>query len=208
MACVQIGNIDGYSLSSCRLSLTDDGVPLIQFHLGSLKYYLDPSNNIVLYDGIGSSITLSDSKFTTDLGMTTAELDAAVAACASGAGGGVSNELKEEVYRLDADQSATATSADYSNPAATPTVGDTVTITGPVHAISARWMRGTLQDPGDGTVARLKIGPWTYDAGFGTVYGESFWSLSAGAGQVLQGPFVFTASGTDAYVEIVVLRAV
>lgn len=111
--------------------------------------------------------------------------------------------LTTETYRIAG--TAAGTSTPSTAPASVPTVGNTVTIAPPYRALSWVWLRQTDQDPGDGTVAKLTVNGFEYNAGNGPVYQTTGGQLTSDNGQTFDTTYTLTASG-EAYVEITVIR--
>ena len=111
--------------------------------------------------------------------------------------------LTTETYRIAG--TAAGTSTPSTAPASVPTVGNTVTITPPYRALSWVWLRQTEQDPGAGSVAKLTVNGFEYNAGNGPVYQTTGGQITADNGQSFNTTYAFTASG-EAYVEITVIR--
>lgn len=111
--------------------------------------------------------------------------------------------LTTETYRIAGP--AVGASTPSTGPASNPTVGNTVAISPPYRALSWVWLRQTQQDPGDGTVAKLTVNGFEYNAGNGPVYATAGGQITADNGQTFLTPYVLTAAG-QAYVEITVIR--
>lgn len=111
--------------------------------------------------------------------------------------------LTTETYRIAGTAAGVSTAS--TAPASVPTVGNTVTIAPPYRALSWVWLRQTAQDPGNGTVAKLTVNGFEYNAGNGPVYQTTGGQIDADNGQSFNTTYAFTASG-EAYVEITVIR--
>lgn len=112
-------------------------------------------------------------------------------------------ELTVETYRLDGNTPGIATPS--TGPGSAPIVGNTVTIAAPFNALAWRYMRGTAQDPNDGSVGSLVVNGFTYYPGVGGVYTEVGQSLQSSSQERFVTPYEFTANG-DVVVELVVHR--